>query len=607
LFLAGLLGLFWIVRMMLASDAMDAYPVFWQPVDALMARLLDGNLFDRQIVFLAGLGFIGALRTLRRGNRFAMLAVALPAALIAIGSMDLLMGSDLGLFGGEIGFIQYRRFSIAAKPLWYALSGAGVVAVAKGVADEIEKRAVSSLPGRLLIAILLAPFIWGLICAVPRLVMNPVARVLTLKETGEENGIASIRGVLEKEKTNCASVPCKALYWMKHGQGGLYPVIAVADAGFGFYYTLDRLPANNFKWLNSTMRIETMARLGVRIIISRWKQEHELLEKIGFFGKHYVYRIKKASAGQVELNGPGEAKVTAWEPELRKVMVSNSGEETSLTFLMPPYKKWRASEEGRPLEIDSRTEDGLVFLEVRGVGDGEVKLEYRDSAIENAVVFIALLLILACAVGIVAKPKELPDLLSGDRLARAYQWLSIALGLLAVATAAVLTCSGKKAADREWLTGESDGAEIAAVLHRLGPSEVSFSPSRFCVKPFVRDPDWECSERDLSPELTHARPRYGKVPSCLAVGVPPEGSTKMTFDLPPGTKRIKGRLHLMSGNGVTAQITQGGGHEPVSLGSVSKSGALFSVEIAEGVEQVEFLMKSKAKSRFCLEAVAISD
>ncbi|MCP4600979.1 MAG: hypothetical protein GY847_10720 [Proteobacteria bacterium] len=609
---AGIIGLVWVARMMDAGDVVYAYPAYWLSISSLLGKLFnDGGLFDRQIILISGLAIVGVVRVLRRGGQFGIYAFILPAVLILIGSMDLIVGSDLGLVGNKFGIMQYRRFSIPAKPLWYALAGIGFSTLGRGLAAEAKGiiwRTTDHLAGRALVAIILSPFVWGLVQAAPGVVKNPVARPLTLERTGDAHRVAAIRQVLEKEKKRCEPAFCKAVYWEKSGHGGLYPLPAMADAGYGFLPT-GRLPANNFKWLNPTKNVNIMARLGASVVISKWKQEHSLLEKIKTFGRHRVYRVKSKIPRQIELLGSGTAEIKSWKPERRSVEISDSDDSTRLMFYMPPYKKWHASQAGEPLEILLSKENGLNLLEVVDVDDGEIVLKYKDGVIENVFFIVGMALILACIVGLIARSRPLPSPLNEKKLARAYSLLPVALGLLAVSLTCALTFGGHTAAKKEWLAGEHSKTKLLAVLHRQGLTDVSFHPRSFCVKPYVRDPEWNCSEHSLEPEIIPIKKRFGRIPSCLAVGVPPAGRTEMTFDLPSGTTRIKGRFHLLSGKQVTGHMTlnPGPSDELIPISQASRKGAFFQSEIQANAEYVTFVFKSEKQARVCIEAVALSD
>ncbi len=608
-FLSGLLGAVWLVRMMLSSDVIYAGASNWQPISHLMADLLNGGPFAHQWVFISGLAVVGAVSLGLRAGRFEMFALLLPAVLMIAGSMDVLVGSDCGLLGGKLSLIQYRRFSIPVKPLWYALAGTGIATIGAGLVSRLgaaSDRTARPIAMRCLLAACLAPFVWGFIHqAAPELIQTPVGYPLTLKRTNDQASVAAIGRVLEREKATPKRF-YKAVYWEKPGHGGLYPVLAMANAGFAWHSTL-HLPANNFKWLNPTTDIPTLARLGASIVISKWPHTHQQLQEIGKYGRHYVYRVLGNALAPVAIEGPGKVSVRVWEPEQRTVRVSGSTPDTSLAFFMPPYRKWHASQGGQTLELHRVRSGNLVLTEISNVRDGELVLSYRDSLLETVLSIIGILIVMACAVGLVLSPRPVPSFLPEDRRQSAYRYLAISLGLLVLCGAVLIAAGGRSAAEQEWISDGPRGTALLSVLHRQGPSKIAYTPQNYCVKSYVRNPDWTCAVQDLKPGLTAARRRQGKIPSCFAVGVPPEGRTRVVFDLPGKTNQIKGRFHLISKGVVTGHLDFGpiaSGAKPI--GTAGKSGTYFQTAVPSDAQQVTFEFSSQTKARICLEAVAIS-
>ncbi len=601
LFLAGLIGLAWVGRMMLAGDLVYAYQSYWQPLDHLMTLIFGGSIFSNQVVFVGVLAVIGIIQLLRQGGRFATFTLLLAALLVLTGSMLLIVETDVGLIGGKLGLIQYRRFSLATKPLWYAMAGAGFSAVGLGIVSKMRERSLS-IPIRILAALLFAPFVLSIVKASPELTRSPIGRPLTAERTGDNRNLTAIHRVLEEEKKRCEPWRCKAVYWEKPGHGGLYPVISMADTGFAWQPTLS-LPANNFQWLNPTGNVATMARLGVSLVISKWPIDHPRLEEVGRFGRHTIYRMRDFEKEPMEIYGPGKAEITTWEPERRIVLLSGTTAETRLVLLMPPYRKWKATQSDHPLKIVSRRDNGLLFSEILNVQDGELLLAYSDSVFEKVAFLIALFLIVGCVIGIVSKPQPLPTLFDSRRDNLIYKVGAIGIGVGVVTVMVLVTVLAAQGVDNEWLRGEPDGTRLLSVLHRQKPSDFTIQPRRYCVPAYVRNPAFNCSEHDLAPVLKAATRRNGVIPSCLKVGIPKNGQSSLTFRLPHGTSEIKGRLHYLSGRPVSTRLHTKepiGEHDGMAL-----KGTRFKVPVASGSDNATFVFKGTAAAEICLEAVAI--
>jgi hypothetical protein len=614
---AGLIGLTWALRMILAQDVVYAYPAFWSPLMDLVGNMLEGNLFAHQIVFVGLLAIIGAIRIIREGGRFNTLAIALPAVLLLIGSLDFLLATDLGLLGGKLGIMQYSRFSIAIKPLWYALAGVGLTVLIKGIAASVPgpaNRKAIPLAGRAFVALLIAPVGWAAIQAAPTLIKPPVALPLMIEDVDDRKDFARIADLLEKEKSSCAKTFCRAVYYQDFGRkehGGLYPVRTMADANYGWLPTRV-LPANNFRWLNHTNNPDRMARLGASLVISRWEIDHSRLTLIEKLSRHFVYRVNDPQA-QVEVAGPGTAEIISWDPESKKVAIADSDRDTTVTFLIPPYRKWHALQNGNELEIKSKIVGKLHFMQITGITDGILTLNYTDSTIESLLSVLSTLILLACFWGIIARPRTIPtDMIGFKRLRTTYSVLTTLLGLLAILLVAAAVVGSALAVQREWLPGKAKNETVLSVIHRDGPLHYEVSPKQSCIRAYVRDPGrehhWDCSTAEKSPKLAHAPKRRGRIPSCLSVTVPKNGTARLTLPLPGGTGAIRGYLHQMTEQNGRWRCTTRWNRDITATMVVGTTAIdihrRYQITPPPKAEEVTFVLKSPRLVKICIEAIA---
>lgn len=600
LVLSAVVGLVWVLRMMLASDVVFAWVAYWEPLAQLMEQLLRGEFFDNLLAAVSILGLLGLIQVLARGGRFRVYTAVLLAILLLLGSMTLILESDLGLAGGTLGIMQYRRFAVAAKPLFYVLAAVGASSFGAALSAAYRARIKGNLPLRLLVTVVSAPLLLAAIHALPGLLRSPVAMPLTESRAGEAANMQAIRETLKKEASRCPEGICRAVYWEKPGHGGLYPVIAMADTGYAWQPTLP-LPANNFKWLNPTADIDTMASRGVSVVISKWPQSHPKLTPIGRFGHHHLYRLEGARNVRAEIKGPGSLAIEEWRPEHRVIRLNGVTGQSVLILHQPPYRKWHASQAGADLQIASMGRQGQVLSRISGLRNGDLILEYDDTAGENGVTVLGWLLILGAVAGLLLRPRDLllPRLLTESRVHLLHRVFGYAaLGLLVVLMAGMLI-GGRIAARHEWLADEPVGARITEVLHQSSPDTLIFEPERHCIRPYVRNPRFGCSERDQLPRLLPAEERRGKIPSCLAVGIPPNGRTALTYRLPEGTTHIKGYLHHVDGADVKGTLLG------ADLGKANRRGTRFQVPVGAGVDQVTFTLSAKKAATACLEAVAV--
>lgn len=602
---AGLIGLVWIIRMMVNGDVVYAFSSEWSPVVQLMDRLLRGEMFANQLLIISPAALAGAAALALRKRRFDLLSLLLLLALLLVGSMDLIIPSDAGLFGGGIGLIQYRRFSIPAKPLFYAAAGVGFSVLLGGIRDFVKRRQTSPAAThfrpatRILLALLAAPFVYGLAHASQGLVRSPAARPLTLDDTEDKAGLEEVRRVLATEQQRCKHKPCSAVYWEKPGHGGLYPVLSLADLDYRWIPML-KLPANNFDFQGIASNVDTMARLGAVVAVSKWKQTDPGLKSLGKFGKHFVYRILSQKDGRVEIDGPGKYTIEKWSAEHREIALTSTGPGTRLTLPSAPYDKWRGTLNGKPISLNGKKEGSLYVTAVSGINDGKLVLTYRDSPVENLFFFLGFGVFFGACVLAVRSPRPL-SALRLDRLEPAAGKI-LAVGLVTVIFGGVvaLGVAGQVAARRYWLAGEPLGTTLNGVLHERSPARVEFAPHRICVRPYTRDPRFGCAEQDYQPTLIAAPRRRGAMPSCLQVGIPSKGRTTLSFDLPKGTTNVKGMLHLLDGNRL--DVIGSAGQRKQMVQDIQKSSA-FDMPVSS--DHFELVLSGDV-SRACIEAVALS-
>jgi len=628
--LGSLIGLLWVVRMLVNQDAMWAQHLYWEPFSVLAAGALLGSLFDGQPAAITVLAFAGVLWVLRLRHAFGVFAVVLCATLFVIGGMELVLSTDLGLAGGPFKAFQYRRLAIAIKPFWLALAACGFSLVGRGISAAVAARRQPIATGlglRIALAVALAPCVWGIVQALPRVVRSPAARPLTLARTGEAEHVREVRRILEEEKSRLGERLRRAVYFERLGVGGRYPMLAIADAGFGLLPTFFP-PAQNFEELARTDDPETMRLLGASIVISRWPVKHDAFEEVARLGIQTVYRLTGPPPPPAEVRGSGRVDVISWGDEEKRLRVSGAGEGTSVLLALTPYSKWRAfhrQEDASPalaplsgwqalprvreLTLGHKRLGGLRRVELRGVTDGDVWLVYRDTLSERLAFVSGVIAFLICLAGLVFRPRPLPGPWSKARLARVYRCMSVALIVLALVVAVAAAMGGSAAVDREWLDDEEPGTSVAGVLHRIGPSRVVFEPESSCVRPYTEDAGADCSEADLAPRLAPAPVRKDRIPSCLSVGIPAGGRTQLELSLPETARVVKGWLHAHAGREVVAAEVGFGSQAGAAEGLVLSLGPSheFRVLVPSTAETLTFSLRNPLSQPVyaCIEAVAL--
>jgi hypothetical protein len=604
--LGGAIALGWLTRMSLYGGEIRSIPVYWSPLPDIMGAALTSGPFENQPAFIGILGLIGVAYAVHARDLFARYVVLLGALLLALGSMDFVLSLDLGLSGGTFRLLQYRRFAIPLKSLFFALSGVGAWVVCRGIV-VVAKSTIGrpwSTSLRVVSALVLAPAVHALWHATPYLREAPVARALTLRRAGEREHTRAIEALLRAEARRMPpDAPRRAVYIERPGHGGRYPTFAIVDAGFGLLPNL-LLPAQNFGALARTGDPRMMHRLGASVVITRWPLQDPLLELIATHGVHSVYRFPAPPPSPVTIEGPGRVEVVSWQAEQKLLRLSGVTPETRLTLALSPYPKWRARQGERVLPLAARVVENVPLISVQAPADGELLLEYRDLVREKLAGWASIAAFLLCCALAGRRPAPLLRPPSEAVLRRIYQALGAAL--LAACSAFFLAsmARGKAAQRAEWLAGAAPGSRLGEVLHLRPPDAIEFRPEHHCTGEYGRDPGWGCSEAQLLPRLSAAPVRNERVPSCLLVGVPRLGRTGVVYELSGAPALVKGRVHDSDPDRSVSGSLSFDGQPPTPE---LAPGDEFEIPVPRGARSLTLTLEntSDQPSRVCLELVSI--
>jgi hypothetical protein len=604
--LGGTIAMGFIVRMSLYGGFIRSIPVYWSPLPEIMGAALTRGPFENQPAFIGVLGMIGVAYALYARDLFARYVVLLAGLLLAIGSMDLVLGLDLGLSGGVFRLLQYRRLAIPLKSLFFALAGVGFWVVCRGITSAARAGFERPWAGsvRVVSAIAIAPSAYALVYALPYLREPPTARALTLRRAGELEHTRAIENLLRAEASRLPpGAPRRAVYIERAGHGGRYPTLAIADAGFGLLPNL-LLPAQNFGLLARTNEPDLMHRLGASMLITRWPIQDPLLERVAVEGAHSVYRFTKAPASPVEIEGPGRVEVTSWNAEEKRLRLTGVAPATRLILALSPYPKWRARQGSRELALTTHVVRNVPLIAIQAPSDGDLVLEYRELVREKLAGWMCFAVFLLCCAGAALRSKAPFKAPSEPILGRLYQALGAATLAGCVTFALAALVRGKRAEADEWLAGEPSGSELGEILHLKHPDSIAFEPQQYCTQAYSRNPGWGCSEAELRPLLSAGPVRNDRVPSCLLVGVPPLGKAAVGYDVSGAPPLVKGRLHAADPDGKISGSLSFDGETPApELPSEDE----FRLPIPGGTKRLTFTLENRADQpmRVCLEAALI--
>jgi hypothetical protein len=556
-----------------SSESMARSPVPWAPLGELATELLAGSLFDAQTAWSGVLSLLGMVVVVRRGKALSWLSLALVVGLLVLGSHAAITVLRLDLIVSGFENLQFPRYAIALKPLFFALAGVGALVVFRGFARWTNERQPGNTPLtlRFLTALVLAPLVAAVLQDAGRAVPRPVGGIDTLQTSGLAEHEAAMLEALRSENERTRGAELRVAFLRVRMGGGTYPISTIADAGAAL--VLDgHIPTVNFEHRFGPRTPEALAALGVtHVIRDRELAEEEealarALDDVGKYGPYTLSRFHVDGIGRhpVTATRPGATiEVIEETPERLVIDVDGVSRRTMITMLRAPHVRWRATLDSEPVAIErGRLHEALDVMRVTVRSSGRLVLDYRRSRFET-IAMPASLASAALVLLALAFPRRLE---LADRLhAPAVQRLSGFLVGLSVAIALVwLARRQNRMLETTWneviqhavpRRKSEDRPVFMRDLIVDGAVSTTRSAQRICVGILGKDALEGCSETAHRPStaLLFRKPYLYR---CLAVTVPPHGTATVQL----GTNDVVGMIvHLPSGRGrgltwTTAQI-----------------------------------------------------
>lgn len=579
--LGALIGLGWMAHMLVARASVGEWVASGTQLLTLGDRWWQGTLFGHSVPIWGALALFGVVVALRRRQPEVALILAGATTFTLLQSMDLLAGLELAHWD-TLPDLMWRRFVLTAKPFWFVLTGVGAGAVIAGLRNTPQAR--PNWPIGWLAA---APVSVALLLNLHTLAPGPAARPLHAGQADLGKTVRALKLVLQPELETQSG---RVAFWRDRGDDGEYPLVAFADLGLSYVAT-QVPPTQAFTYANAGRDLATLRKLGVRWVVSQGPADNEGLKKLGTAGPYVVYRVTGDVAPHpVELKGPGKLEVVSWEPMRRVLKLEGVTEKSTLHVLHGPYLKWQVTGSdgaARTLQLDRRS--GWNFSKITDLKDGQITLVFEDTAKEK-IAFVFGCLALLGSLGLLLRRRPLPEVPFGIVLERTLGGAAlggIALGL------ATLHHVGERATDDFWKKDEPENLHVLGVLHRHAPAAISHSPSPYCVRPYSRNPRPGCVESTLAPRLEWDEQTQT---SCMALGVPDRGETRLRVELPGGTQFVKGRLGAE--RSVTVELVTHGKRVKVAPGNFRHPAQL----------QAELVIKNTGSTaQVCIEWVALGE
>lgn len=595
--LAAALAAGWLASFFASADTLGRSPVPWLSWGELATQLISGELFEAHRAWVGPLALLGLALALRRGAILAWLTAGLLLVTLVLASEAAITVLRLDLLVSAFKNIQFPRYAIVLKPLWYALAGVGAAILMLWTRRSWELQQSStdgqflhsdpSAPpkinpthsqkftplARLAACIILAPILAGTLEDLGRLAPAPIGARHTLEASRWRSVEADLRAALAAERTT-TDLPLRIAFLRTGMGGGTFPIFAIADEH------ADLVLDGHIPSLNSVHRIRgrsvaLLRDLGVTHVLhdkplpKREQPLADALTPVTKVGPYTLARLTPRPSGpDLTPDDPRALPgIATWTT--RGLIVTPTRHDahaldldvsaaTTLDLLAAPERKWHATfvpaDAGDPIPLATPATalhaGDLTGTRLELPGPGRVELRYLDSPRERALAWLSLLTALALLAALAARrPLEFAERLASPtavKISRLLTALTAALLLILAVRRQSLQLA------RTWQPLIASKA-FAADLVDSGAYTVTMDPADTCDGLDGRDARHGCSAaRDRPRRATLYRNPY--LYRCLWVTVPPRGRTVVRFDAPAGT-RVTGHVQRRTAGKQNKRLT----------------------------------------------------
>jgi hypothetical protein len=576
-----------------SAGSMGRSPVPWQPLGVLAAGLVRGDLFMNPAAFVGPLGVVGVLVALWRGGPRARVTVVAVLGFVLLASEASVTLLGLDLFVPGLKNLQFPRFAFVIKPLLASLAGLATIVVCAGAYQllvhstgagrasvELETATAPS-PLRVVggegswwgrqdlvvfvLGLVLAPFVVTLLREPGHLFPRPVGHVPTVRASGLAGEERALHETLLRERDAVLAAnegPFRVAYLRGGSRGGTYPLFALADVGAAV--VLDgHVPSVNFEPALGSHSPDVLRALGVTHVVFDGRlsaREPSVIRELDPIDTHGPFTVARLVPGRVAPL-PNAARVIERDAGRWVVEVGTAGG----TVLVPPYRRWRATEksegkseamsngDGEEVEVHRQRVWSKAFSVVKLARSGDrqptrrIVLELTRTPVERALGWVSLAVTLSTFgwLGVLLWQRRTGGTTDTPRSAvlredepvwarRAVQ-ASAALGLLAYVVASLVFAESRLL--RTWESAfervaKQRGTEVATPARDLvadASYRFTWSGLRSCDGLLDRDARAGCDPaRDRPTVRTAYRSPY--LHRCVEVPVAPGGRAELIFE-----------------------------------------------------------------------------
>lgn len=603
----------WLVSFFESAGSMERSPVLWRTLEDLTFGLATGDLFASHWAWLGPLFVIGVVAVAVRRAPMGLLAVTLTFAMLVLASRESISILELDLVLSGFKNLQFPRYTIELKPMFFAIAGVGAVALAAWALDRASRRPPSGRGTWFLIALVLAPAASTVPGGLERLATRPVGALDTLQRSRFVEDEADLRTALIEEANALGDRQLAVAFFRQKMSGGTYPIITITDAG-GTLLLDGHVPAVNFRH-RFNRHLQGLRALGIthaiydRELPEREQDLEDALETVGVYGPYTLARLQ--SPARVDATVRDEAAIVELEPvgpEDLDLVVSESEGPVHVSLLRAHHVRWAATFEGEPLEISiDRTARGFAQMGFDVPGDGVIELRYQRTSLEafggwaGLTTWLSILLALFSGANIRWSPRPIP-----------VHRRPVAVGaavLLIVLAALFVRARQSRKLSQTWSEAAAEinphwDSDVGFVRDLVADDELRFvvNPERICDGLMGKDVLDGCNDANHRPQPS-AGYRKPYLYRCVEFTVTASGSASVEFD--PSGHAVAGFLIRRESGNRRTRVELGVNEEPQGFRTPRRD---FHLEAGEAgdIARLDVLNRGTQPERFCL-AVALVD
>lgn len=612
---ATAIGFGWLASFLAGSEALGRSPVPWDPIAKLTTELVAGTLFAGHGAWAGPLTMLGLVFAVRRGGSVAWLTIGLGLGMLVLASQEALTVLRLDLIASSFKNLQFPRYSIAIKPLLYALAGVGGAVGVTRLRARLGPARAHSMGQRFVAGLVLAPFALALTCNADRLIARPTGGIESLRSAGEADHEAALRQALEEEKAALGETPLAVAFFRKGMGGGMYPVMSISAAG-GRLVLDGHVATVNFE--HGFIRRSRAGLLGMAVthVIHDKPLDNgndpaiaEILETVGQYGPYRLARVVRPAdePPPVPVTWNTDASVEVLDDgPLRWVLgVRGVEEPLKLRLSVPPHPKWTATQNGEVLEVSSFARWGraMTGMQVEVVRDGDITLSYADTPVERRARWLALLAVLlsvlALAWGTPLSVKPWRPSATAARSIKVAALVAVAITVLGIQRrqSKQLATTWLAFAERAAVLEEGEGSLVSdAVVD--GNVEIHRTPERACIGILGKNALDGCTESQHAPMASFMY-RAPYVYRCIRFTVPPNGTAVASLPLPEAGATVIATLQRVDRKGKGRHLKIRTGAKWRTLGNARKD-VIMPAKPGSATPTIEFRNDSGRLEPVCL-------